>query len=315
LSWPDNNRTGYDERRHVLDVRIASSKSLAPAPEIPLALDEMIYSVTSGALADAGRGIGDVHGSVMAASDLYDGRAISTMTLTGSTGSFHKSEMRVCNDSLAALMLASAEIESGDAEALIVGTWSKLSDAPRDTIVPLAMEPVFARGLGYHPDTVVALRESRDTGRVAVVTQSQVAPVDVATAMVLCRPGSATAPLGRIRSFGASTGPYLIPQRPLLEPLAQSASRALRAAGISIEDLTTVWVAGMSGIAVTEVAAALGAAPERVRRDTDASADLGYAAGLTALHAALGGEPGLMMVVSGGGAGLENTFATVVDVA
>jgi hypothetical protein len=305
----------------VLDVSIASSRSLAPAEEIPLSLDEMIYSVTSGALEDSGRSISDVHGSVMAASDLYDGRAISTMTLTGSTGSFHKSEMRVCNDSLAALMLAAAELESGAAEALIVGTWSKLSDARRDAIVPLAIEPVFGRGLGYHPDAVVALRESAETGRAAQVEGSVVAGVDVATAMVLTQgaaasPPRAATPRGRIRSFGASTGSYLVPRHRLLEPLAQSAARALQAAGLGIEDVSAVWVAGLIGIPAPRVAAALGADPDRVRRGADTRADLGYAAGLTVLHAALqAGEQGPVLVVSGGGIGLENTFATVVDVA
>jgi hypothetical protein len=300
----------------VLDVSIASSRSLAPAPEIPLALDEMIYSVTSGALADSGRGIGDVHGSVMAASDLYDGRAISTMTLTGSTGSFRKSEMRVCNDSLAALMLAAAEVESGEADALIVGTWSKLSDASRDTIVPLAIEPVFNRGLGYHPGAVVALRESAASGQVTTVAGAQVASVDTATAMVLERGVTATASRGRIRSFGAATGPYLVPGGPLLDPLASSARRALDAAGISIGDVTAVWAAGLLGVTASQLAAALGTAAERVRRDAGDWADLGYAAGLSALHGALNaGEPGPVLVVSGGGTGHQNTFATVVDVA
>src|SRR5712671_8216374 len=102
-----------------MHVNIAGSSTLVPRPDIPMALDEMIYTATSHALADAGLSIDDISGSFMAASDLYDGRAISTMTLTGSTGSFHKNEMRVCNDSLAALMLAAAEIAAGAAEAVI----------------------------------------------------------------------------------------------------------------------------------------------------------------------------------------------------
>jgi hypothetical protein len=300
----------------MLDVSIASSRSLAPAQEIPLSLDEMIYSVTSGALEDSGLGISDVRGSVMAASDLYDGRAISTMTLTGSTGSFHKSEMRVCNDSLGALMLAAAEVGSGAADAVIVGTWSKLSDATRDAIVPLAIEPVFGRGLRYHPDAVVALRESGETGRATCVAGSAVSAVDVATAMVLTRGGLATTPKGRIRSFGASTGSYLIPRHPLLEPLAQSASRALAAAAIGIEDVSAIWVAGLVGVPAQQVAAALGVHSDQVRRNADMRDDLGYAAGLTALHTALqADEQRPVLVVSGGGIGLENTFATVVDVA
>jgi hypothetical protein len=298
----------------VLDVHIAGSCSLPPSPEIPLALDEMIYEVTSGALADSGLSMRDIHGSYMAASDLYDGRAISTMTLTGSTGSFHKSEMRVCNDSLAALMLAAAEVASGGAEAVIVCTWCKLSDASREEIVPLAIEPVFHRPLGYHPDAVLALRRSAEIGAPTAVAEVRVAPADVATAMVLTsRPaGSRRA---RVVSFGASNGSYLIPGQPVLEPLTQSATRALGRAGRDIGDMVTVWAGGLPLIPSREIASALGVDEDRLRRLADVPTDLGYAAGLTHVHAALdSGQRGPVLVVSGGGIGVENTFATVVEV-
>jgi hypothetical protein len=297
----------------VLNVVVSSMRLLAPEPEIPLSLDEMIYSVTSGALEDSGMSMSDIHGSFMAASDLYDGRAISTMTLTGSTGSFGKSEMRVCNDSLAALMLAAADVATGEAEAVIVGSWSKLSDASRNSIVGLAIEPAFGRALGYHPEAVVALRESFESGTATLVEPRPVAGMDLAVAMVLTRPGRTAAHLGRVLSFGASTGSYLVPRHPLLEPLAQSSARALSVAGIEKDALTAVWVAGLVGISDANVAAALEVDEALIRRAVDSQADLGYAAGLTALHHALAAGGGPALVVAGGGIGQENTFATVVE--
>src|SRR5260370_35684230 len=112
-----------------MHVNIAGSSTLAPRPDIPMALDEMIYTATSHSLADPGLSINDASGSFMAASDLYDGRAISTMTLTGSTASFHKNESRVCNDSLAALMLAAAGLPAGAAKAVVVSPGSRHSAA------------------------------------------------------------------------------------------------------------------------------------------------------------------------------------------
>jgi hypothetical protein len=286
---------------------------LAPETEIPLSLDEMIYSVTSGALEDSGLSMSDIHGSFMAASDLYDGRAISTMTLTGSTGSFRKSEMRVCNDSLAALMLAAAEVASGEADAVIVCSWSKLSDASRNSIVGLAIEPAFGRGLGYHPEAVVALRESFESRTTTLVEPALVTGMDVASAMVLTRPGRTSRDLGRILSFGAATGSYLVPRHPLLEPLGLSSKRALSVAEVDVNALTSVWVAGLIGISNSRVADAIGVDESLVRRAVDPQADLGYAAGLTALHHALAADQGPALIVAGGGIGQENTFATVVE--
>jgi hypothetical protein len=273
----------------------------------------MIYDVVSGALEDSGLSMSDIHGSFMAASDLYDGRAISTMTLTGSTGSFHKSEMRVCNDSIAALMLAASEIANGEAEAVIVCSWCKLSDASRDSIVGLAMEPAFARGLGYHPSAVASLRESAATGAPTIVAPETVDSMDVATALILTRPGRTNTSFGSVRSFGAATGSYLVPRQPLLEPLATSAQRALDVAGQRRADLTGVWVAGLVGISDTQIALALGVEQSHIRRPLGARADLGYAAGLTALNHALSDAKGPALLVAGGGIGQENTFATVVE--
>jgi hypothetical protein len=299
-----------------MHVNIAGSSTLGPRPDIPMALDEMIYTATSHALADAGLSIDDISGSFMAASDLYDGRAISTMTLTGSTGSFHKNEMRVCNDSLAALMLAAAEIAAGAAEAVIVCTWSKLSDAHRDSILPLALEPVYTRGLKFHPGAVLSLRTSSETGQLTIVEPTRIEPSDVAAALIVTASVSAYCVRGSLIGLGAATGRYLHPGGLVLAPVSQAASSALRAAGRSAAEVNRFHIAGLHQISDAEIAGAVGVPENRAVRPEWRWADQGYAAGLQAVHDALVSEdPGLALVVSGGGLGLEAAYAAVVEIA
>jgi hypothetical protein len=300
----------------VIPVNIASTVISGPAPEIPAALDEMIYSVTSKALAGAGLNLRDLSGAFMAASDLYDGRAISTMTLTGSTGSFHRNEMRVCNDSLAALMLAAAEIASGSADAVILCSWCKLSDADRDRITPLALEPVMTRPLAAHPEAVVSLRKSAAEGQLTLVRPSPLAGADVAVAMVLSATGRTASAAGTVLGVGASNGRYLVPGDPLLAPVAAAAGAALANAGCDLGDVAAVHVGGLHLAEDGELAGVLAVPPGKLTRQRERWADLGYAAGLSALHDALtGGGTGIQLIVSAGGAGYENAFATVVEVA
>ncbi|WP_251744575.1 hypothetical protein [Frankia sp. AiPs1] len=300
----------------MISVNIAGSYCLPPRPDIPMALDEMIYTVTSGALRDAGLGIGDVSGSFMAASDLYDGRAIATMTLTGSTGSFHKNEMRVCNDSLAALTLAAAEVAADAAQAVIVCTWSKLSDANRDAMAALGLEPVFTRGLNAHPDAVVALRRSSDLGRPTLVERTAVESADVAVALILTAPSPERRTRGTVIGLGAANGPYLRPGEPLLGPVTAAATAACKLAGRDVTDLRRARVAGLHAVDDDELARAVGVPRDVLARQSERWADLGYAAGLLAVHESLAaGEPGPALVLSAGGIGYENAHAALVEVA
>lgn len=294
-------------------VAIAGQAALGPAPEVPLSLDELIYRVVAGALEDSGLEVGDIDGVCMSASDLNDGRAISTMTLTGSTGSLGKSEMRVCNDGLAALMMGAAEVGSGAAERLIVCGWSKLSDADPSAISPLRMEPVFHRDLNFHPGAIVAMRESADSGRPQVLAPSESEPVDVAIAMVIGDTGLEDAPV--LTGFGASMSSYLRPGAPLLQPLATAAHQALEKAGRELEELSSVVVAGLPSIEDERLEEALGVPAQKLRRPRGDGADLGYAAGLAGVHLLLEeAEPGISLVVSAAGIGLENTFAATLEI-
>jgi hypothetical protein len=295
-------------------IDIAGHAVLGPEDEIPLALDEMIYSVVAAAIEDAGLTIDDIDGVCMSASDLNDGRAISTMTLTGSTGSLRKSEMRVCNDSLAAAMLASAEIWAGLPEALIVCSWNKASDAAPEAIAPLAMEPAFHRDLGIHPAAIVSLRQSHDDGAVAITAPHELQPTDSAIAMVFRTSTGAGAGTASLIGFGSATGRYLVPGSPLLESLSAAATEACGRANIERASLGSVVVAGLQQIPDEDLCDALGVGDGSLQRLAPRWGHVGYAAVLLGINAVLeAGKPGLSLVVSAGGIGLDNAYAAVVD--
>lgn len=301
-------------QEHQLRIGIAGRYALRAQPEVAGSLDEMIYAVTSGALADAGIAIGEVSGVCMSSSDLNDGRAISTMTLTGSTGSFGRTEMRVCNDGLAAVWLGAAEVGAGDADVLIVCAWNKFSDVVSPEAIPaLALEPSMHRGLGYHPDAVLSLRRSAETGTVVTTGPAPLEPHDGAAAIVLVGPDRTADARAAVVGTGASTGPYLRPGEPVLGPVAAAAAAACRSAGVAVTDLAGVLVAGVHAIDDAELAEAVGVSVERLSRAPRRWVDTGYAAGLLGLDAALD-EPGTRLVVSAGGLGVENAHAVVVEV-
>jgi hypothetical protein len=297
-----------------LRIGIAGRALRGPDDEIPVALDELIYTVVAAAIEDAGLTIDGIDGVCMSASDLNDGRAISTMTLTGSTGSLRKSEMRVCNDSLAAAMLASAELAAGGARALIVCTWSKLSDASPDAIKPLGLEPAFHRDLKMNPDAIVSLRESRDGGGVAITAPHELRPTDTAVAMVLTTARHESAGPASIIGVGSAMGPYLRPEAPLLEPVRAAAIEACRCAGVTKDELDAVVVAGLQRVSDDALCEALGVSDQSLRRLAPRWGDVGYAAGLLGVNSVLqAGEPGRSLVVSAGGIGLENAYAAVME--
>jgi hypothetical protein len=299
-----------------MQVVITGRAEIPPAAEVVGPLDELIYRVTSGALADAGLTVADIHGVCMASSDLNDGRAISTMTLTGSTGSYGKTEMRVCADFLAAVWVAAAEIGAGAADALIACTWNKYSDVVDAFAIPaLALEPAVQRPLGYHPDAVLALRRSAETGSITTTSQPPLDLRDTASAFIL----SAAVPangriLGVVTGVGASTGPYLKPGEPVLKPVQEAVSRALDMAARRIEDIAKVFVGGMARVDASEIARALGVPEEAVVAQDPPGADLGYAAGGRALSSALAaGSPEPVLVLSASGLGLESANALVLE--
>jgi hypothetical protein len=299
-----------------LKIGIAGWFVLPPRPEIAGALDELIYSSTSLALENAGMTISEIDGVGMASSDLNDGRAISTMTLTGSTGSFHKGEMRVCNDGLAAVWMGAAEVGSGAADTFMVCAWNKLSDVVSPALIPaLAMEPTMHRALGYNPEAILSLRKSYEAG-VPVMTTGEPAleSHDTAAAVIITRADHPSAKDYELTGFGSSTGPYLRPEEPVLASTQRAVTAALKSAGAGVSDIVRVYVGGLHRIDSADLSLALGIPVDFFIRERPQMANLGYAAGLVALIGALNSAiEGPTLVISAAGLGMESSNAVVLE--
>jgi hypothetical protein len=301
--------------RETLRIGIAGRAALGPEPELPFPLEDVIYRAVSAALAQSAMSIGEVDGVCMAASDLNDGRAISTMTLTGSTGSLGRNELRVCNDGLAAAWVGAAEVASGAADVLVICAWSKLSDAKPSAIAPLALEPAFHRALAVHPDAFLAMRASAERSAITVLSHRERVPVDAAVAVVITRTGHAKAGPISLTGFGSCTGPYLRPGVQVLGPTLEAGRRACAGAGVTIAELASVVVGSLDPVDDDELAEGFGIPVTRINRAGQRGLDLGYASGLMALDSVVAAAaPGRHLVVSAGGVGLDNAHAVVVEV-
>lgn len=277
-------------------------------------LDELIHHATALALEDAAMRLDDVDAVCMASSDLLDGRAISTMTLTAATGSFGKSELRVCDDGLGALAVAQSEIESGAAETVLVSSWTKLSEADSSAIYPLGAEPIFHRPLGFDGEVVLALRRSRLEERATTVDIHAVEGADGAVALVLTRHADGRT-RQRIVGTGWSTGSYLSPADDPLAEVGVAAARALRDAGRQGGEVARVRCAAFHHVADEELVQALGLGAEvPVLRSQPVGLEVGYAAGLFAVTDALvDSEEGFDLIVGHAGLGLQSAYAALFD--
>lgn len=292
-------------------VRVVGIATLGVEPEIPGPLDELIYAAISGAIADAGLTIDDIDGVCMAASDVLDGRGISTMTLTGATGSLGKSELRVCDDGLAAVRLAAAEIIAGACTTMVVGAWSKLSDADVHAMAPLSLEPAFYRSLGFAPAVIQGLRDSFHLQRPTLSSKNHRWPADTAVGIVISQGdgGMGTELIG----FGGSMGRYLVPDDVSGAPIRDAVSRACRMASTDLAEIDRIYAIGLESWDA-ELVTCLGLTNQEIRHVEPLGADIGYAAGLHALCSAVHDSyrGGCSLVVSTSGIAMQSAHAVVV---
>jgi hypothetical protein len=281
--------------------RIVSFGMTGPAPEVHAPLDQMIFEASSQALSAGGKTLADYDLVSLAASDLYDGRGISTMTLTESTGSMGKWEQRVCNDSLVALDLAVAHIDAGLSRAAVVASWHKGSDIVHPSAIASAsLEPLY-RDLGVPPDVFAAL----SVGTAVVTEHPSARPMgDVAVAMFVT--GDHSAPGMVIRGHRRVTDSYLRQTKEPSARLQTLVTDACAASGITTSDLAAMLLTG----ALVDADIQLDHATEGVA----ASCGLGYAAGLVGVAALQGRDPGLYVVCGADSIGLQELAVTILEV-
>lgn len=139
----------------------ASSLSLGDAHR---SLPELIFGVVSDALRSADCTMSDIDGVVIAAHDLIDGRSLSSMITGPAAGAYLRDEIRVSDDGLVALSLATARIQCGEATKIVVAAWGRASEGDIQRSARVAFDPVTEQPLGLSDLGVSALRASAYLG-------------------------------------------------------------------------------------------------------------------------------------------------------
>jgi acetyl-CoA C-acetyltransferase len=111
-------------------------------------LEEMVHAASRNSLADAGLERDDIENVVACASDLEDGRAISSMVAAGPAGSYRRDFIKTTDTGVHALAMAAMRIRAGAFETALVVSWAKQSETDEETIRPLEGDPFYRRGTG-----------------------------------------------------------------------------------------------------------------------------------------------------------------------
>ncbi len=119
---------------------------------------EMVYEVTTAALADAGIEIKDIDNVVTVSNDFWDGRTISSMAVQDACGAYEKNVSTVEGDGTFGAHYALTRILSGSYKNTLVVAHSKGSESDTNLITNGMFEPIFTRPLGLDNLTSAAMQ-------------------------------------------------------------------------------------------------------------------------------------------------------------
>lgn len=108
-------------------------------------LEMLVFSTAGKALEDAGLSVDDVDGVVTACADQVDGRAISSMLMSGPSGGHLADEINLASSGAHALVMAFLQIASGHNDVVLVSTWGKASEGQLGNVEHLTADPYFER--------------------------------------------------------------------------------------------------------------------------------------------------------------------------
>jgi acetyl-CoA C-acetyltransferase len=110
-------------------------------------LEEMIYDTAQLALADAGITIEDIDGIVVGCNDQFDGRAISVMMASGSTGGVDRDIMSTPSASEHAFIMGALRVATGQFRTQLVMAWSPTEASSLPEAQRLGADPYYHRAL------------------------------------------------------------------------------------------------------------------------------------------------------------------------
>jgi acetyl-CoA acetyltransferase len=142
------------------DVGIVGIGEPAARRERTESLEELVHQAARDALDDAGVDRQDVDNLVVCASDLEDGRAISSMVAACPAGGYRKDFIKTTDTGVHALGLSAMRMATGLFDSTLVVSWAKQSETNEDQIRQLEADPMYRRGTGLGHLTGHALTAS-----------------------------------------------------------------------------------------------------------------------------------------------------------
>ncbi|MCX7631968.1 MAG: thiolase family protein [Turneriella sp.] len=109
---------------------------------------EMVYEVTTQALADAGLEIRDIDNVVTVSNDFWDGRTISSMAVQDACGSYEKNISTVEGDGTFGAFYGLSRILSGEYQTTLVVAHSKGSESDMSLVTNGMFDQFYVRPLG-----------------------------------------------------------------------------------------------------------------------------------------------------------------------
>jgi acetyl-CoA C-acetyltransferase len=144
----------------------------------PASHAELAYEVTSKALEDAGLTIDDIDNTITVSNDFWDGRTISSMTITEATGSHKSPTTNVEGDGTYGALMGLMRLLSGLHEITLVVAQSKISEGIPSVITNAMFDPVYERMLGLDAINSAALQMRSYMAKYGI-TEEQCARVSV----------------------------------------------------------------------------------------------------------------------------------------
>ncbi len=187
---------------------------LRPAsPEV--SYREMIFQAATEAYADAGIGPGDVDTFVSISEDYLEGTAIADEYVPDQLGAVLKPVHTITSDGITGMASVVMQMETGHFDVAVVEGRSKASNILYPAhIEAFALDPIYARPLGFHPRFVAGL-EMRAFLEATGNTEEQAAQVVAKNSTNATRNPMAAYPAG-------VSAEDVLRSRPIAEPLKEA---------------------------------------------------------------------------------------------
>lgn len=143
-------------------VALVASRTVGARRVEDRSLEELTFTASAGALADAGLTAASVGGVVLYGQDQMNGRVISCMVAAGPAGGVDRDVTMIASSGEHALIYAYLRLLAGQGDSVLVVAWGKPSEGVHPEHAELVhAEPYFLRRLGMNNAVAAALQASR----------------------------------------------------------------------------------------------------------------------------------------------------------